>query len=70
MLKTCILCGGRKMKKVVVEYDYVVKVYDNVTKVQYFGSVDLFESYFVIFQGKEKTIIMMTEIVGLEIRED
>ena len=58
------------MKKVVVEYDDVVKVYDNVTKVQYFGSIDFLKSYFVLFQGKEKTLIMMTEIIGFEIRED
>ena len=58
------------MKKVVVQYNDVVKFYDNVTKVQYFGAGDFFESYFVIFQGKEKTVIMMTEIIGLEIKED
>ena len=36
------------MKKVVVQYDDVVKFYDNVTKVQYFGAGDFFESYFDI----------------------
>lgn len=58
------------MKKVVVQYDDVVKFYDNVTKVQYFGAGDFFESYFVIFQGKEKTVIMLSEINGLEIKEE
>lgn len=58
------------MKKVVVQYDDVVRIYDNATKVQFFGEGDFFESYFVIFQGKEKTVIMMTEIIGLEIKED
>lgn len=58
------------MKKVVVQYDDVVKFYDNVTKVQYFGAGDFFESYFVIFQGKEKTVIMLSEINGIEIKEE
>lgn len=58
------------MKKVVVQYDDVVKFYDNVTKVQYFGAGDFFESYFVIFQGKEKTVIMLSEINGFEIKEE
>lgn len=58
------------MKKVVVQYDEVVRFYDNVTKVQFFGTGDFFESYFVIFQGEEKTVIMMAEIIGLEIKED
>lgn len=58
------------MKKVVVQYDDVVNFFDNVTKVQFFGAGDFFESYFVIFQGEEKTVIMMTEIIGLEIKED
>ena len=58
------------MKKVVVQYDDVVKFYDNVTKVQYFGEGDFFESYFVIFQGKEKTVIMLSEINGFEIKEE
>lgn len=44
------------MKKVVIQYDNVVRTYNNVTKVQFF------KSYFVIFQGKEKTVIMVSEI--------
>lgn len=58
------------MKKVVVQYDDVIKFYNNVTKVQFFGGGDFSKSYFVIFQGKEKTLIMMTEIIGLEIKEE
>lgn len=56
------------MKEVVVQYDDVVRFYKNVTKVQFFGAGDFFKSYFVIFQGKEKTVIMMTEIIGFEIK--
>lgn len=58
------------MKKVIVQYNDVVKYYDNVTKVQFFGEGDFFKSYFVILQGIEKTVIMLTEINGLEIKED
>ncbi len=58
------------MKKVVVQYDEVVRFYDNVTKIQYFVAGDFFEAYFVIYQGKEKTVIMLSEINGLEIKEE
>lgn len=58
------------MKKVIVQHDEVVKSYDNVTKVQFFGAGDFFKAYFVIFQGEEKTVINMTEIINLEIKED
>lgn len=61
---------AEKMKKVVVQCDDAVRCYDNVTKVQFFGAGDFFKSYFAIFQGKEKTVIMMTEIIGFEIKED
>lgn len=57
------------MKTVVVQYGDVVRFYENVTRVQFFRKEDLFESYFVIFQEKGKTIIMANEINGLEIRE-
>lgn len=51
------------MKGVVIQFEDVVRIYKNVTKVQFFKE-NKHNSYFVIFQGKEKTVVMVSEISG------
>lgn len=51
------------MKKVVIQFEDVVRTYNDVTKVQFFKESG-HNSYFVIFQGKEKNVVMVSEISG------
>ena len=55
------------MKKVVVQYDTHVHIYNNVTKVQCFCSLDFFKSHIDIFEADKKTTIKMCEINGFEV---
>lgn len=51
------------MKRVVIQFEDVVRIYKDVTKVQFFKE-NKHNSYFVIFQGKEKTVVMVSEVSG------
>ena len=55
------------MKKVVIQYDNHVNTYYNVTKVQCFCALDLFEAYIVIYENEKKTVIMICEMNGFEV---
>lgn len=55
------------MKKVVVQCEDVVKFFENVTKVQYFGGLDLLDGYLDIWQGEKKTIIKQVDMIGFEV---
>lgn len=57
------------MRKVVVQYDEVVKFFKNVTKVQCFCGEDFFCARLIIYQGENKTTIKMHEINGFEVVE-
>lgn len=52
------------MKQVVVQYQSSIKTYRNVTKVQFFKEKNFYDSYIVIVQGEERTLIMLSEMNG------
>ena len=52
------------MKKVIVQHPNSVGIYENVTKVQFFKEKNFYDSYIVIVQGEERTLIMLSEMDG------
>ena len=58
----------RSMNKVVVQCEEVVKIFENVTKVQYFGGLDLLDGHLDIWQGEKKTVIKQLDMLGFEVK--
>lgn len=58
------------MMQIIVQYDERKEIYDNVTKVDGFLTLDAFENYITIFQGTKKTNIKQYEINSFEIKEE
>ena len=56
------------MNKMVVQCEEVVKIFENVTKVQYFGGLDLLDGHLDIWQGEKKTVIKQLDMLGFEVK--
>lgn len=57
------------MRKVVVQYDNVVRTFDNVSKVQCFCRGDVTEWHLDICQGRKVTTLKMCEFNGFEVKD-